>query len=509
MAQPKYEIMERIGAGGMAEVFKASSTSLKGFQKLVAIKRVLPNLTQNDRFVRMFLDEAKIALPLNHTNIVQTFDLGIADETYFIVMEYVEGTDLKEIIQELNDRRAQMSIAEVAFVGIEICEGLAHAHGKTDPSGEELDIVHRDISPPNILLSRDGEVKITDFGLAKAKSQAELTDPGVVKGKFGYLSPEAAHGEDIDERTDIFAVGILLWELLTGRRLFLGESDYETLKKVRKAEVPPLEQAGRSAPEPFERIIRKALAKEVDARFQTARQLGTVLAEFVYARGEPVTGFDLATYVDQVLGERVPAAEPDLAPADRAVQQEINEFVSVEDLEDLDKRLANQEDIGEEVDVEPREDGNFEDPRAWDDVGVTAEEMDVDETSDAVPSDDVSSSDEWREQELSDVAKATQSFEAIGGPAEEEASGGREREGQRQRRSEAAGRARPAEASAAPTEGRPPEAEEQGGGQQPAAAPNRSPEKTSEGGSTLPVLALILAVLAVIAAGAYYYLEVV
>jgi len=489
MAQPKYEIMERIGAGGMAEVFKASSTSLKGFQKLVAIKRVLPNLTENERFVRMFLDEAKIALPLNHTNIVQTFDLGIADETYFIVMEYVEGTDLKEIIQELNDHRNRLSIPEVGLVAIEICKGLAHAHDKKDPSGEELDIVHRDISPPNILVSRDGEIKITDFGLAKAKSQAELTDPGVVKGKFGYLSPEAANDEEIDERTDLFAVGILMWEMLTGKRLFLGESDYETLQLVREAEVPPLEEAGRSVPEEFEGIIRRALAREVEARFQTARQLGSALAEFLYGFGEPVTSFDLARYVEAVLGERERAEEPKLDPADRAVQREINEFVSVEDLEDLDKRLANQEDIGEEVDIEPRQDGDFEDPRAWDDVGVSADEMGVDEES--VPAEEVGSADEWKEQELSDVAKATQSFEATEGPegrGEEGGAGGE---------------------SASPP--RPRGSETESGGGAPDASPEAPPSGPSEsapGPPVLPFVALVLAILAVVAAGAYFYLEV-
>lgn len=479
MAQPKYEIIERIGAGGMAEVFKASSTSLKGFQKLVAIKRVLPDLTQNERFVRMFLDEAKIALPLNHTNIVQTFDLGLADETYFIVMEYVDGTDLKEIIQDLNGRRETLSIGEVAFVGLEICKGLAHAHEKSNPSGEELNIVHRDISPPNILVSRDGEVKITDFGLAKAKSQAELTDPGVVKGKFGYLSPEAAQGEDIDERTDIFAVGILLWEMLTGKRLFLGESDYDTLKLVREAEVPPLEKAGRAVPPQFEGVIRKALAQEAPNRFQSARRLGRALAEFLYKFGEPVTSFDLAPYTNAVLGEKAPQSEPELRPEDRAVQREINQFVSVEDLEDLDKRLANRETIGEEVDVEPRETGDYEDPRAWDDVGIDEGEVGLDEQS--IPADDGSSSDEWKEQELSDVARATQSLNAVDGP-DDESNDRNEGRGASER---------------ADRDGRSP-------------APTSGPKKRGEDShSTLAsVVAVLFLVLLALAAGTYYYLQI-
>ena len=420
MAQPKYEIIKRIGAGGMAEVFKASSTSLKGFQKLVAIKRVLPSLTQNDRFVRMFLDEAKIALPLNHTNIVQTFDLGLASDTYFIVMEYVSGTDLKEIIQSLGDEGRRLGIEEIAYIALEICKGLAHAHEQTNSDGEPLHIVHRDISPPNILLSRDGEVKITDFGLAKAKSQAELTDPGVVKGKFGYLSPEAAHGEDIDERTDIFAVGILLWEMLTGERLFLGESDYETLQLVRKADVPPIGSYGRQAPDPLRRIVRRALTKDPRKRYQTARQLGGELAEFLFQYGKAITSFDLAPYVNAVLGEEVQEPAESLAPADRAVQREINQFVSLDDLKNMDMRLARQETIGEgSGETEPPEDGDFEDPRAWSDVGFEEGEEDIKGDS-SIPPEVEQSGDEWKEQQLSDVARATSAMPAVKGPEDNE-----------------------------------------------------------------------------------------
>ncbi len=186
--QQRYHVIERIDAGGMAEVFKANSTSLQGFEKLVAIKRILPKLAQNERFVRMFLDEAKLSLHLSHTNCVQVFDLGLADNTYFIVMEFVDGVNLKHLIEESRRRNQPMRVEQAAYIGLEICKGLAHAHEKTDQEGHHLAIVHRDISPPNILLSREGEVKITDFGLAKAKSQVETTDPGVVKGKFGYLS---------------------------------------------------------------------------------------------------------------------------------------------------------------------------------------------------------------------------------------------------------------------------------------------------------------------------------
>ncbi len=427
MAQPKYEIIRRIGAGGMAEVFKASSTSVKGFQKLVAIKRVLPSLTQNERFVRMFLDEAKIALPLNHTNIVQTFDLGMADETYFIVMEYVECATLKDVVNTLQNRRQQLGVAEACYIALEILKGLDYAHTKTDTEGKSLDIVHRDISPPNILISRSGEVKITDFGLAKAKSQAELTDPGVVKGKFGYLSPEAAHGEDIDGRTDIFAVGILLWEMLTGERLFLGESDHETLEMVRAAQVPPVASRGRRIPDPLQQILDGALARHPDNRYGTARRLGEHLAEFLYARGEPVTSFGLRPYVREVLGEQQPETAESLGPADRAVQREINQFVSIDDLQDMDRKLARAEPIGEESGASPAppESGDYEDPRSWSDIGFD-EGLEADGEGAAVPEQIEQSGDEWREQQLSDVAKATSKMPAIDGPEPEAGAGGQE-----------------------------------------------------------------------------------
>jgi serine/threonine-protein kinase len=415
MSDQKYEIMERIGAGGMAEVFKASSTSLEGFKKLVAIKRVLPSLTQNERFVRMFLDEAKISLPLNHTNIVQTFDLGKAGSTYFIVMEYVEGTNLKSVIENLADNGKRLSVAEAAHIGLELCEGLSHAHKKTDNDGEPLNIVHRDVSPPNVLVSGDGEIKITDFGLAKAKSQAEATDPGVVKGKFGYLSPEAAQGEDVDGRTDIFAVGILLWEMLTGRRLFLGESDYDTLELVREAEIPPLSDYGRDVPPTFERIMRRTLAREVEDRYQHAEQLGQDLAKFLYQHGQVVTSFDIARRVREAIGPiDTGATAPSTSEGrERAkeIQREINQFVSVEEIGNLDLKMADAatKETANEADVDP--DADFEDPRSWtEDIGGLEEEPS--NPSGEMPS-DMDESDTWQRGGLEQVARATQSMSSI------------------------------------------------------------------------------------------------
>jgi len=329
----RYQIIERLDAGGMAEVFKANAVSMEGFEKLVAIKKVLPGLTEDDRFLRMFLDEARLSLFLNHANIVQVFDIGTgADGAYFIVMQFIDGANLKKITGTLAERGSKLPLELAVFIAMDVCKGLAYAHNKRSTDGQPLGIVHRDISPPNILISREGEVKIMDFGLAKATGNLEKTDPGVVKGKFGYLSPEAAHGEEVDLRTDIFAVGIVLWEMLAGRRLFHGESDYETLHLVRKAEVPSLRSFNPDVPAELEAIVRKSLAQDKLQRFSSCQEFGSVLTQFLFGRGLTVTSYDLSALVNRVVGaeRRAPrAGEP--SAIDLVVQHEINKFVSLED----------------------------------------------------------------------------------------------------------------------------------------------------------------------------------
>ncbi len=422
MAQPRYKVIERIDAGGMAEVFKANSTSMQGFEKLVAIKRILPSLTQNERFVRMFLDEAKVSLHLNHTNCVHVFDLGIADGTYFIVMEFVNGTNLKKVIEFLDRKGRQMPLELAVFVAIEVCKGLTHAHEKTDQSGKPLDIVHRDISPPNVLISRAGEVKITDFGLAKAKSQAEVTDPGVVKGKFGYLSPEAAHGEEVDARTDIFAVGILLWEMLAGQRLFLGESDFATLQEVRKAKIPPLSKHRNDIPPGLEKVLRRALTKDPTQRFQTAEELARELAIFLFAHGQVVTNYDLAGLVLEVVEQRPRRARTAAdAAVDAAVQQQLNQLKSLEEIDDLDLYMAqNYDSLPDQGEASHGgADGNFEDPRMWDDV-FGGEPVTTEVPADLMNKAVGGEPDSWQAAGLSDIAHSTSAYKAIKAPATKE-----------------------------------------------------------------------------------------
>lgn len=295
--QQRYRVIERIAAGGMAEVFRAESAGLEGFKKTVAIKRVLPNLSEKKQFINMFLDEARLSAHLNHSNCVQVFDIGKGDSAYFIVMEYVDGADLKAIMEWLKTRGQGMPVEEACLISVRICEGLAYAHELNDDKGRPLNIVHRDMSPPNILITRYGEVKIADFGLAKANSQLEESQPGVIKGKFGYLSPEAAQGRDVDSRTDIFAVGIMLWEMLSGQRLFHGATDLETVRKVQRAEVPDIRTVNPNVPASVAAVLARTLTLHPESRYQTARALGEELNRVLFELPRAVSSFEISKIV--------------------------------------------------------------------------------------------------------------------------------------------------------------------------------------------------------------------
>jgi serine/threonine-protein kinase len=307
----KYTVLERLGGGGQAEVFRGISESIQGYKKAVAIKRVLPHMIANPQFVAMFLDEARLSLFLQHANAVQVFAISKGDDgNYFLVMEFVDGCDLKELMVRLVAHHIR-DIGLAIYIISEACKGLHYAHTLEHPyTGAALGIVHRDVSPPNIMLSKNGEVKVVDFGLAKANSQIEFTDEGVVKGKFSYLSPEAANGEEVDARADIFALGIITWELLAGRRLFVGDDPYATVKLVREARVPSLPALDPNISPELDAIVRKALARDRTARFQTAAEYGEALAEFLFANELKATARDVAMAVRATKVERERAASP-------------------------------------------------------------------------------------------------------------------------------------------------------------------------------------------------------
>ena len=229
-----YFLLEKLNTGGMAEVYKAKTFGVEGFERIVAVKKILPSIAEDKEFISMFIDEAKIAGQLTHANIAQIFDLGNINDEYYIALEYVPGHDLRVIFDRCVRTGRKLDIGMVCFVVSKICEGLDYAHNKKDANGEPMNIIHRDISPQNILLSYDGECKLIDFGIAKATNKSSATQVGILKGKFSYMSPEQVSGKaNIDRRSDIFALGIVLFELLTLKRLFLGQSDFETLEKIR------------------------------------------------------------------------------------------------------------------------------------------------------------------------------------------------------------------------------------------------------------------------------------
>src|SRR3954470_2302695 len=301
----KYYLLERINVGGMAEVFKAKTFGVEGFERLLAVKRILPNIAEDEEFITMFIDEAKIAVQLQHANIAQIFDLGKVDESFFIALEYVHGRDLRSIFDRMRNKGDSLPIAMASYVIMQVCEGLDYAHNKRDAQGRELHLVHRDISPQNVLIGYEGECKLIDFGIAKAAGKAGKTQAGILKGKFGYMSPEQVRGLPIDRRSDIFAVGIVLYELLTGERLFIGESDFSTLEKVRNVEILPPSTYNRKIPEELERIVLKALTKDVEDRYQNAIDLHDELQAFVYTAGEFYSRKDLAGWMKKTFTKEI------------------------------------------------------------------------------------------------------------------------------------------------------------------------------------------------------------
>ena len=295
----RYELRDRIGVGGMAEVFRGKAVAAGGFEKPVAIKRILPHLSQDERFVELLIREAKVLSLLKHRNIVQIFDVGLGDDgKYFLVMEYVDGRDLGAIQRGLEAQRRRIPFDLALYIGAEICEALEHAHSAPAPDGKAMAVVHRDVSPSNVLLSRAGEVKLTDFGIAK-RAEQEATRHGAIRGKCAYISPEQARNEPLEPSADVFSVGILLWELVTGRRLFSALSDMEALRSVREARAPRPRDVDPRLPADVDALIMSALSAEPRAR-PTAGQLCAQLRSLRYALdvtvGDPAT--ELAKLID-------------------------------------------------------------------------------------------------------------------------------------------------------------------------------------------------------------------
>ena len=289
----------------MAEVFRAKSFGVEGFERIVAVKRILPQMAEDEEFIKMFIDEARIASHLSHQNIVQIYELGRELDVYFISMEYVTGRDIRLLLDRFKRQRRLMSEPMACFIISRVCEALDYAHRKRDPAGKEYKIIHRDVSPQNVLASFEGEVKLCDFGIAKAATQSTRTQAGVLKGKFAYMSPEQVRGQPIDRRSDLFALGVIFFEMLTGERLFLGESDFSTLEAVRAARIPNPRQFNRELPERLEQILMKMLARNPGRRYQWASEVHEDLHEYLAKTGRIYHAHHLRQFMQEAYAREI------------------------------------------------------------------------------------------------------------------------------------------------------------------------------------------------------------
>jgi serine/threonine protein kinase len=284
----RYVLLDRIGVGGMADVFRAVMPGVEGFQRTFVVKRILAERAKSPYFVEMFIQEARINALLHHPNIVQVFDFGNVDGTYFLAMEYVRGRDVSAILRRLREGERPCPVGVATFIAHEVAQALAYAHALAGADGRRLDIIHRDVSPANIICQRAGGVKLLDFGIAKALGEPEVekTGQGLFKGKLSYVAPERIKDQPLDGRSDLFSLGVVLWELLAGRKLFRGKSDFQTLKNVTELEVPVPSSIRPDVPRALDRIVARVLARDPAERTPTgqalAEELDGVLAELRY-----------------------------------------------------------------------------------------------------------------------------------------------------------------------------------------------------------------------------------
>ncbi|MFI5165983.1 MAG: TonB family protein [Thermoanaerobaculales bacterium] len=309
----QYELMELIATGGMAEVYKARMRGLEGFQKIVAIKRILPHLTDNDEFVTMFIDEAKLAAQLQQPNIIHIYDLGKIERSYYIAMEYIEGKDLRSILRMLEEKQARIPLGLALFIGSRIAAALDYAHRKKDLQGKAMALVHRDVSPQNVLISYEGEIKLCDFGIVKAASKASHTRAGALKGKLQYMSPEQAWGKDLDHRSDIFSLGLVLYEMLTGRKGFAGDSELSILELVRSPELVAPREIDPAIPPEVERVVLKALKEDRDNRYQTAADMLADLETILQSLRPTPGASELGVFLSDLVGRERLHAVPTTA----------------------------------------------------------------------------------------------------------------------------------------------------------------------------------------------------
>ena len=301
----QYYLVEKIARGGMAEIYKGISYEATGLKRTVCVKKILPDIAANQEFIDALIDEAKIAVKLSHGNVAQIFDLGRVGNDYFIVMEYVDGKTISQIYRRTQLKGEHIAPSHACFVMSEVLAALDYVHRRVDEEGKPLKIVHRDVSPQNIMISFSGTVKVIDFGIAKAAIRLGVTEAGVLKGKFAYMSPEQAQGEPLDNRSDIFSLGVIFHELLTGKRLFKAEDSRETLRNVRKAKVIPPSQLRPELPDSLDSIVMKCLARERSRRYASASDMRDDLTRFLYNNYPDYRPSDLATYAKNLFADEI------------------------------------------------------------------------------------------------------------------------------------------------------------------------------------------------------------
>jgi serine/threonine protein kinase len=315
----KYLLLDRIAVGGMAEIFLARQMGPEGFEKIVVLKRIRPHLGDKKSFVRMFLNEAKLAAQLTHPNIIQIHDFGkvidagaaggalVGAGSYFIAMEYLFGRDMRRVMPKCEQQGVEFPIVYACKIASQALEGLYYAHQKADTAGQPLGIVHRDVTPENIFVSFDGGVKVLDFGIAKAANQVEMTRAGEIKGKLSYMSPEQCMGKPLDSRSDIFSLGVVLYEWVTGFKLFTGESDVAVLKSITDGKIYKPSYFKADVPEQIEQILMRALEKDPEKRYQSAWEMQYELDRFLAGNEFTPSNQHLATFMKQLFADEMEA----------------------------------------------------------------------------------------------------------------------------------------------------------------------------------------------------------
>ena len=342
----KYNLLKRIAVGGMAEIFLARQEGPEGFEKMICIKRIRPHLSSQPNFVNMFLNEAKLAARLNHPNIAQIYDLGRINDSYFIAMEYISGRDMSRIVPKAQANGIPFPMVYALKVAANVCDGLNYAHTKTDAYGNPLHIVHRDVTPENCLVGFNGTVKLVDFGIAKANTQLEETQAGELKGKLSYMSPEQAMGEPLDHRSDIFSLGAILYEWITGARMFTGENEMAILKELGRSHLPT-SYFNENVPESVEKILMRLrkIVKKDTSPLGTCKDIDTYLASCEFTP----SNIHLANFLKQLFDDEIQEEQEQLVRLRQ--EEDIEESSAYDDL--MEDQILELDAISGQIDREP------------------------------------------------------------------------------------------------------------------------------------------------------------